>query len=309
MDAECDRASETRQARYREVSAHLESLPLLPLVVARLLELDRDDANYFETVLHLGEQDPAFAVHLIRAASSSVFGPATPIADLRSAVARIGAHRIAVLATSLAVMQIFVPGKKETRDLWLHSIQVALSARFIAQRYFNGRVDPETAYLCGMLHDVGRFIVFEVVPVEVDASDEEGWNTSETLIDMEQRMLGIPHTELGALICRKWLLPDSVVQVVRLHHVRMVAAAARGDNELRNLLSIAWLADHFSMVILYHSDIEALPPSAAIEAFDRRCISPFKDPLPMTAADLYALMPEVVDEARRYSEALGLPVE
>lgn len=306
---ESDDISAARQARYRDATAHLDRLPLLPAVVTRLMLLDPGDDHYFETVQQLGEQDPPFAARLIRLANSSAFRPPTPIVDLRSAITWVGARQIAMLVTSLAVMRIFVPGPKAARDLWLHSIQVALAARTIAQRFFRGKVAVETAYLCGLLHDIGRFIALEVAQDQFDGRDEEGWDTAETLIDIELRVLGIPHTELGTLVCRKWLLPDVVAKVVRLHHVRMVASAAGDDLPLRDLLSVVWLADHFSLMILYRGDLSTLPPGEATELLHERCVAAFKQPLPLTAADLYEMIPDVVGQAVDFCRSLGLQVD
>lgn len=55
--------------RIREVSEHLDSLPMLPGVVTRLLTLNREDNEYFEKLLALAQQDPAFALRIIRLVS------------------------------------------------------------------------------------------------------------------------------------------------------------------------------------------------------------------------------------------------
>lgn len=308
MEHEDERTRQRRQANYRAVAAHLSKLPLLPAVIARLMALDRDDENYFETLLPLGEQDPTFAVRLIRLANSSAFRPVAPITDLRSAVARIGSHQIAGFVTSLAVMQVFEPTKREARNLWLHSIQVAVAARVIAARFYAGRVQPDSAYLCGLLHDIGRFIVFDVAPEAFDVTDEEGWGKRETAIDVEQRVLGISHTELGWQICQRWLLPEHIARVVRLHHVHMVVGATGGERLLRDLLGITWVADHLSMMVLYDRNLPTMPEEDAAALLDRRCIASFNDTLPVSGVDLLGLMPDVVAEAEEHCDALGLAV-
>lgn len=309
MDADDDRDGQTRQANYRAISERLDSLPLLPSVVTRLISLDRDDDAYFEGILELGEQDPTFAVRLIRIANSSAFFPASPITDLRSAVTRIGVREIAGLVTSLAMMRVFVPSKRQARELWLHSVQVAVSARLLAQRYYRSRVNPGSAYLCGLLHDIGRFIVIDVVPGELNWKDQEGCNESEPPTDLEQRVLGISHTELGSLICKRWQVPDLIGSVAKMHHVRRVSDATGGDSRLRDLVSITWVADHFSLAILSSAELAGLPEPEAVELLDRACIRPFNDVLPLAAGDLYAMLPTVVEQAAALCAALDLPID
>jgi len=82
----------------------------------------------------------------------------------------------------MAVMQIFEPSEKDARNLWLHAIQVAIVSQAMAHRLRMG--NQEVAYLCGLMHDIGRFILFDVASMEVHQIDESGWQDPPQPIDV-----------------------------------------------------------------------------------------------------------------------------
>src|SRR5271166_1047395 len=132
-----------------DLAAHAEQLPLLPTVVMRVLALDTRSDQYFEALLAVAEEDPTFAVRLIRLANAPSSAPSTPIVTIRQAVVRLGARECAGLVTTLAVARVFVPTTAGHRNLWLHSLQVAVAARVIAGLMTGASVSPEHAYLAG----------------------------------------------------------------------------------------------------------------------------------------------------------------
>lgn len=88
--------SQTQPARTSviDLAAHAEQLPLLPTVVMRVLALDTRSDQYFEALLAVAEEDPTFAVRLIRLANAPRSAPAKPIITIRQAVVRLGARGI-----------------------------------------------------------------------------------------------------------------------------------------------------------------------------------------------------------------------
>ena len=289
-----------------EIIARLEDLPLLPVVVVKIMSLKRDDDTYFEKILPLAQQDPSFALRIIKLANSSAFRPRVPINDLNTAVARIGSYQIAALVTSLAVMQVFVPHEKDARNLWLHSIQVAVIARVLAKQYLVHRINPAEAYLCGLMHDIGRFILFDVAEVEYRIVDESGWDTPEQLIDVEKHILGIDHTELGWRICKKWMMPAHVSKVVKDHHSSKINNLDSGLHDLTRLIQ---LADHYSVLLLTTDDFEVLETDEAISQIDQRVINISDEESPVSAKQLYEIATDVLGESLEHCKALGLQVD
>lgn len=290
----------------REVSEHLDSLPMLPGVVTRLLSLDREDNEYFEKLLPLAQQDPAFALRIIRLANSPVFRSYEAIDDLQTAITRVGTYRVAALITSLAVMEIFVPNEKDARNLWLHSIQVAITARNLAQK--SPSVDPSEAYLCGLMHDIGRFVLFSVATGDVRSIDESGWETPQQLIDVELQVLGINHADLGWCVCRKWMMPEKVCKVVQAHHSPDLGSVAASDGPLAGLIRLIQVADHFSVLLITTADFGQRTPQGQLDLIQDRVMDTVGKGLTVTAGQLQQMAAGVLSESKEQCQALGLHI-
>jgi HD-like signal output (HDOD) protein len=142
----------------------------------------------------------------------------TTIVSLEQAVTRLGTQRCAGLILALAVIKVFVPRSEAQRNLWIHSLQTALFARMFCQRIPSVKSNPGQAYLCGVLHDIGRFVQFEGAPADLTRVDDMHWASPQELIDAELSALGYDHSLLGWRACNKWSLPAAVGEVVRCTH-------------------------------------------------------------------------------------------
>ncbi|MGB5538651.1 MAG: HDOD domain-containing protein [Gammaproteobacteria bacterium] len=288
------------------IEDQLQELPLLPVVVMKMMTLNRDDDNYFEEITQLAGQDPTFAVRLIRMANSSALASRVPITNLKSAIVRLGTSQIATLVTSIAVMRIFVPSSAEARDLWLHSIQTAIAARAIAMMGETREVNPDDAYMAGLLHDIGRFILLGTAIGELKQIDENDWACPQQLIELEQKLCGFDHTQLGWRICSRWGLPEQIVEVIRAHHLMDLSGNNTRQAPLKNLVRITRLADSFSMAALHasnHRDAQA----DIDQAIDTKCTPLLAHDPYVTLEGLQATAPAVIAESERQFAMLGLP--
>lgn len=207
------------QTRLRE---HLHELPILPAVVIRLLQLDGEDERYADMVIETIETEPNFATRVLAAANSASSSPASPIKTIAAAITRIGASPAVNLVVSTGVTKVFVPRDAWDKSLWRHALQVASAARAISLHTIGTKVHPEEAYLAGLLHDVGRFVMFQEAPELLRRIDDGTWDSPEELTEMEATICGLNHAELGAIACHQWSIPDPVLQVVLHHHDRKI---------------------------------------------------------------------------------------
>ncbi len=195
---------------------HLESaveLPVLPEAAARLVALCEDenaDARALEGVL---ERDPSLAAHVLRIANSSAYAPKEPIVSLQQAISRLGlgALRNLVLAASLQGRVFKVPGHQtRVRAIWIHCAVTAAFAREIARKL---RRNVEAAFLCGLLHDVGRPVVLQATLAAL------AHRTKEPLPDaLLETAMDEFHEELAGRMVGSWKLAEWTEAVVANHH-------------------------------------------------------------------------------------------
>ncbi|MBE2253679.1 MAG: HDOD domain-containing protein [Myxococcus sp.] len=199
-----------------EVLRKVQTLPVLPHVVGRAMSLDPLDRNHFDELVHLIETEPNYAVRLVAAANTVASHAVTPVVRIRDAVVRLGSRSVIDLILSMSVVRVFVPRSNWERGLWVHALEVAHVSRALA-RSLPG-LDPELGYICGLLHDVGRFIMFDLSPAVLREVDEAAWDCPEELLAAERSICGFDHAELGTLACERWGLAGPLCTFIKHHH-------------------------------------------------------------------------------------------
>jgi len=285
-----------------DIDKKLDELPLLPDVVVSLLRLNPQDDNYYDDILDLAKHDPTFTIQIIRLANSAANAPVAQIKTLEEAVSRIGANAIAGLITSLAVLKVFVPSDQHEKDLWLHSVQVAVWGQCLARAHSNLKVDPSQAYLCGLMHDIGRFAMFDQIPEEFKQVESEDWHTPQELVKIETEFVGSDHAKIGQQICIKWGMPDCVRWVVGYHHIyhpKQYQLVAKHDEHLLNLLKVIQVADRISVLTMKHDDANLI--DIITTAFTSEL-----QPVSLNMKQIEAILPMVNDECEAMRLQLNL---
>jgi len=205
--------SSLRAALQARIAGELE-LPLLPDTAARVMAACQDERSDLQELAGLITRDQSLAVHLLRVANSAAYAPREPIVSLQQALSRLGVMTVSeiVIAVSLKGRVFAVPGyQTRVRDLWMHSAAAGAYAKEVATLL---RKDVESAFLCGLLHDVGMPITMQVL---CDLGKEKSGGSLVPPSIMEAAMMEF-HRELGTRIAQNWRLGPWVASVIRFHH-------------------------------------------------------------------------------------------
>jgi len=241
------------QTVARRLEERLEGLPLLPSVVLDLLRLDPKGDHYFEKVSSLISGDPPFAARVLRAAASAAMAPshAAGIPTIHQAITRLGARGAVNLVVTQSATRVFLPRSAWERELWVHALSTATLANRLAPLLRLRTIDPAVAYLAGLMHDIGHFVLYLEAPDELREIGEVGWTTPTALIQAEKEVCGFTHAELGYLAACKWQLPEDLAGFIRHHH-----AAHPGPPHVRAevvpLIQLVRVADWLAMLFPKH---------------------------------------------------------
>lgn len=291
-----------QRARLKRcITQRLDQLPVLPVLVTRLMALDRTHDDFPEAVLDLIGLDPTYAARVLSAANSAASAPAAPITTLRHAIMRIGSGRAVDLVTAAALTRLFAPRDAWEKSLWRHSIQVAVAARELARYGHSEDISPDEVYPAALLHDIGRLVMFAEAPDLLRFIDEGDWDTPERLVLAERAICGLTHTELGAAACRIWGIPDSIRDTVRDHHDSPTAAPRTKSAKNVALIRLADLAMFPSAMPGTLGLAES--PQSLIEDLLMPKLPPF---LAIDAASLHELVRSATAEAEVMVRTLGL---
>lgn len=216
-------------------------LPILPDVatqVAQLCQSEDADAAKISAVVH---RDQALASHVLRVANSSLYAAPTPIVSLQQAISRLGLRALSDMVMSISVgSRVFrIPGyEQQVRRLWRHSVAAGFYAKEIARLR---RRNVEAAFLCGLLHDIGKPIVLVTL---LDLQKQHGVELSISVLEATMEEY---HAQVGYSLAKHWKMPDDVAQAI-LHHHDFAAATEHAEAAM-----IACLADMLSYLTIVSS--------------------------------------------------------
>jgi putative nucleotidyltransferase with HDIG domain len=99
------------------------------------------------------------------------------------------------------------------RGIWQHSLAVALVAKDLSQRIGPGAPDPNTAYLGGLLHDVGKPVVASLL-LEAEKLYTKDSGVKWMNEGVWKRVVDESHRKVGMALARKWQLPDDLTRAI-----------------------------------------------------------------------------------------------
>jgi putative nucleotidyltransferase with HDIG domain len=167
--------------------------------------------------------------------NSAFFRASRHIARIGEAVAYLGFGTLKqlVLAEEVFSSAHMTPFHE---DLRAHSVQVAT----LASRLCVTRAEMEGAFVAGLLHDVGKLVLFTLAPEVMEDATAQATATQCQLHVAECQLSGATHAELGAYLLGLWGLPSTVVEAVANHHApwrsRAVTIDLSGATYLANAL-------------------------------------------------------------------------
>ncbi len=250
-----------------EVCRRARALPCSPALLPRLIALlERHDTEIGE-LAQLIQVDPALAAATVRMANSAYFGAASPAATVSEAVLRLGVrelYRLAALSLTARWMEIEVDGYRwEAGDFCRASLINAVAADTLARR--TGAVEPDLAYTCGLVHEIGKLAVAFSCGASFPAIRTRRIALGGTWLEAETDVLGFNHAGVGARLLAEWRFPEACVVVAErnppdgsipavhralaahVHAARHLAAsfgAGQGEDAFLYTLDSALLDEH-----------------------------------------------------------------
>lgn len=214
VNTSVDGGRTTRPARTaldaRTIAEAAERLAAPSAVVASVLELIGGSAPV-RAIAQRVAQSPEIAAHVLRLANSALFGE--PVDTLDRAIVRIGERNLRGLllaASTYRLLESDLPLYGMARlTLLKHSTEVAHAAQTLAGRLAPG-VAPQ-AYLAGLVHDIGKAILADVVRGRTDVPQVRS-------VAEERSVFGTDHARVGTWVAARWGLPAELCDAMRHHH-------------------------------------------------------------------------------------------
>lgn len=216
-----------------------------PEVYLRISEVLRDPKSTLDDAAEAIRHDPSLAIKLLRLVNSPFYArtmravhgrfPAK-VDSLSRAVMVVGGRQLSTLALGVSVLPLFQDIPQDwvnMRLFWEHSLACASLAQALAAA--TGQANPETAFVAGLMHDIGRVILFKQAARHMAVVMRRAMAEQQPLVAVEQAVLGFNHADLGGILLAKWQFPTHLEHMVRDHHV---PAAGAGETAVVHLADV-----------------------------------------------------------------------
>ncbi len=219
-----------------ELSAGQVELPSVPDIVISLQQALSDDNVTNDTIVRVIGSEPMLAGKLLTMANSVALNTSgRKIADLPTAVARVGFNIVRSAALSFAVEQLRKASEyrhleKQLDVLWKDSVQIAALCHVIARRFSS--LNGDTALLAGLMHNVGRiYILTRASKYPTLTADPLTFNS----------IVRDWHANVAKALLENWKVADEIVDAVAGYED--LDREARGPVTLTDVLSLAMLVE------------------------------------------------------------------
>ncbi len=219
----------------------LEDVSALPAFPENIVTLQRMCSSADTTLEEIAEsiaKDPSLTADVLKLSNSAGFITGKRITTIKEAVKIIGFRNLNFILTASASRKILSDRYKKFEAIWEHSSRVAFYARLIARKK-NLSAVAESAFISGLLHDIGKIILLSmdssiVTTISKITKDKQLRSSS----ILEEISIGISHAEIGGLIAEKWNFPENLFIAINNHHSPM-----NSEKDYRDLTYVTYLAN------------------------------------------------------------------
>ena len=317
--------------RIELILRQVDQLPTLPAVATRLLELTADSESRSDEVVSLVASDPALTARVLamcRTADKGVRHSDT--LTVERAVLLLGYSQVRNIVLSVKVFELFAQtpeaggdagqddedavaldsgdvlgfeedprspisvAKFDRPGFWTHCLGVAVAAERIAATAGDKELPKDEAFVCGLLHDLGKIALSWVLPKAYDRVAELAQLHQDNIADHERSLIGVDHHTAGKRLAEQWKLPHRLQDTLWLHgspyetlpklpHRRMIGLVQLADLVVRQR-HLGYSGNHATS-----GDAAALAASLGL------------DPVAVDAA-----LAGLFDDVQRRAQAMGL---
>jgi len=229
------------KAIVQKALAAVGEIATLPEVTVRIIEVVEDPKGTARDLHDVIKKDPALSAKVLKVVNSAFYGLPGQVASVDRAIVLLGLSAVKNIAIAASISRLFNGSQRsdlfDARELWRHSLAVGVAAKKISQM----AGDPaghEEVFLAGLIHDLGLLIERQAFGSQLNDVVRTKLDTGENFLEIERRIVGATHQDLGEGLTMRWKFPRHLRAAVGFHHNPEDLAA-----ELRRMGLIIHCAD------------------------------------------------------------------
>ncbi len=208
-----------KSSRHELIGQHIDSFPVLPISVSRVMEVTNDPDSSAQDLMEVILPDQSLSLTVLKIANSVLFGRPKKVDSLKLAITVLGFNEVQSIALSKAVFNSFNELPRQYKPIidkfWQHSFICGMAARRIA-----GDLDyqQDIAFMAGLIHDIGKLVMLQTFSDDYLPSTWMARLSVGDVLDDEKSAFSFTHDEIGGQLLSKWYFPDTLMAAVSFHH-------------------------------------------------------------------------------------------
>lgn len=228
--------------RHELIKQHIDTFPVLPVTVMRLLTITSNPASSAQDVIDVILTDQSLCLTVLKISNSVLFGRPHKVDSIDTAVSVLGFDEVQRIALAKALINSFSKVARQHKasidKFWEHSFVCGMVARLMAQDL---NISSDIAFMGGLIHDIGKLIMLETFADDY-ALDWMVTFSSKQLRDDELHTFSFTHDRVGGHLLRKWLFPKNLIAAVEAHHSPDTAITER---DMAAVIQLADFLTHY----------------------------------------------------------------
>ncbi|MBF0368348.1 MAG: HDOD domain-containing protein [Magnetococcales bacterium] len=196
-------------------------MPAFPQSVYRILQLTTDINCPPKELIEIIGHDPVLTLKILKILNSPYFGLSRTILSINQAVVFVGINTIKNIALTIAPVGVLTNEEKDDEyltNLLMHSLGTAIVAKRLSRRLGASELESADYFVAGLLHDFGKVVLARYMPKEYAKAIKRASKKNIPFLKAEKKLLGTDHTRVGAMLAKKWHLPNELVASIQNHH-------------------------------------------------------------------------------------------
>lgn len=226
-----------------DIEKAMQTIKPIPQIALKVIRMIHSKEITMTTIANEIRQDQVLAAKVLQLSNSAYINPGKVIESIDRALVLLGEKRILLLTLSVFTEMFYQQSDNGYSlikgGLYKHSTEVAFLSEKLS--LFTGKAEPDQAFTAGLLHDIGKTVLDQVMAVDYPLFYRKmiGHELGD-LIGIEKEVFGYDHNEIGMRLSEKWSLPDVLKEVIAYHH--------QPDNAVKNpeTVQIVFLANILS---------------------------------------------------------------
>jgi HD-like signal output (HDOD) protein len=201
---------------------HLQPISDIAAKVMKLL--DDPDCGVSE-LAEIIQHEPALTANVLKVANSAYFGLPGKIEDTKQAVVYLGMTQVVDMVLLVSCSTHF----KGTQDgyglakgeLWKNAVAGAILTNDLAE--LKGLKRSTLIFTGALLRDIGKVVIDQYVHSAIAQILNRMKTQSISFVAAERQVLGVDHSQVGAMVAKKWNFPPVLHCIVRYYHAPLEA--------------------------------------------------------------------------------------